>query len=104
MCKWSLKEELYISTIILLQVMIQKQNRHMSMSLYLATLAVTDTIVLVSGENRYDQSMLQVTYYIYLFRQNDFLKKGKIYWISCRVQKMYVGQTWKMLKKLNLFF
>ena len=30
--------------------MIQKQNRHMSMSLYLATLAVTDTIVLASGK------------------------------------------------------
>ena len=40
-----------MTSVIFLQVMIQKQNRHMSMSLYLATLAVTDTIVLVSGKN-----------------------------------------------------
>ena len=32
-----------------LQVMVQKQNRHMSMSVYLAVLAVDDTIVLASG-------------------------------------------------------
>ena len=45
----------YISSVIQLQVMIQKQNRQMSMSLYLATLAVTDTIVLVSGKKAYEK-------------------------------------------------
>ena len=44
-----------MTSVILLQVMIQKQNRHMSMSLYLATLAVTDTIVLVSGKKAYEK-------------------------------------------------
>ena len=32
-----------------MQVMVQKQNRHMFMSVYLAVLAVDDTIVLASG-------------------------------------------------------
>ena len=32
-----------------LQVMVQPHNRHSSMSLYLATLAVVDTIVLIRG-------------------------------------------------------
>ena len=32
-----------------MQVMVQKQNRHMSMSVYLAVSAVDDTIVLASG-------------------------------------------------------
>ena len=31
------------------QVMIQPQNRHMSMSLYLASIAVVDTVVLILG-------------------------------------------------------
>ena len=34
---------------IILQVMFKKQNRHSSMSVYLATLAVTESISLASG-------------------------------------------------------
>ena len=55
----------YISSVIQLQVMIQKQNRHMSMSLYLATLAVTDTIVLASGKKACQHMQME--------------KKGEIY-------------------------
>ena len=37
---------------IILQVMVKKQSRHSSMSVYLATLAVTDSISLASGTER----------------------------------------------------
>ena len=32
------------------QVMVQRHNRHMSFSLYISALAVTDTVVLICGE------------------------------------------------------
>ena len=35
---------------VLFQVMVQKQNRHMSMSLYITSLAVSDSVALVVGK------------------------------------------------------
>ena len=37
-----------------IQVMIQPHNRHMSFSLYIAALAVSDTAALLSGESHVD--------------------------------------------------
>ena len=38
-------------TSIVFQVMIQKHNRHMSFSLYISVLAITDTITLLAGKS-----------------------------------------------------
>ena len=43
-------EFIYLFTYSLIEVMIQPHNRHMSFSLYISALAVTDTISLLIGE------------------------------------------------------
>ena len=74
-----------------LQVMIQKQNRHMSMSLYLAVLAVDDTIVLASG-----RTLLLLSLFYWRFSKifsvdllnsvtnNECHKKGSNLPLSCK--------------------
>ena len=39
-----------VTSFYVFQVMIQKHNRHLSISLYISALAVTDTIALLTGK------------------------------------------------------
>ena len=67
------------------QVMMQPQNRHMSFSLYISSLAVSDTIAMLIGE-----SELHLKGYIKVFSVEIFSKTNKIVYYD--LMRIFVSQ------------
>ena len=66
-----LKDFIFEASDINFQVMVQRHNRHMSFSLYISTLAVTDTVVLICGEY-FIVFHKQIVFNIFLFKQSTW--------------------------------
>ena len=81
--------------------MIQKQNRHVSMSVYLAVLAVDDTIILASGRKttiefvfiKFQKSVDFVEYYFLVIFTFELRKNSTVIILVCTFARFVKGRV-----------